>query len=315
MLRRQTRLRREYLYRKSLEEQERQTYEKKRQIREAVAMNKPIPTELRDAELKLRDEMEFDGKEAPPIQHMDDEYAKAGVRDPKILLTTSRDPSSRLKQFIKEMKLMFPNSQRINRGNYVMKDIVEACRSNDVTDLIIFHEHRGEPDGMVICHFPYGPTAYFSLHNVILRHDIPNSGTVSEQAPHLIFDNFTTRLGERIQTILKYLFPVPKKESKRVFTFSNQEDYISFRHHVYQKLSHKEVQLVEVGPRFELRRKSIKLCGFYKSHGKRFPYNRAIPFFFLAFQIKLATVDAVESADVEWVLRPYMRTAKKRILL
>jgi U3 small nucleolar ribonucleoprotein protein IMP4 len=30
---------------------------------------------------------------------MDDEYALAGVQDPKILVTTARDPSSRLAQF------------------------------------------------------------------------------------------------------------------------------------------------------------------------------------------------------------------------
>ena len=33
--------------------------------------------------------------------HMDDEYRWAGVEDPKILLTTSHDPSSRLKMFVK----------------------------------------------------------------------------------------------------------------------------------------------------------------------------------------------------------------------
>lgn len=40
---------------------------------------------------------------------------------------------------------MFPNSQRINRGGHVIKDIVDACRNNEVTDLIILHEHRGQP--------------------------------------------------------------------------------------------------------------------------------------------------------------------------
>ena len=34
------------------------------------------------------------------------------------------------------------------------------------------HEHRGEPDGLVVCHLPYGPTAYFGLFNTVLRHDI-----------------------------------------------------------------------------------------------------------------------------------------------
>ena len=54
-----------------------------------------------------------------PRSHIDDEYAHAGERDPKILITTSRDPSSRLTQFAKELKLVFPNAQRINRGGQV----------------------------------------------------------------------------------------------------------------------------------------------------------------------------------------------------
>ena len=40
---------------------------------------------------------------------------------------------------------MIPNCQRMNRGNYVMSQLVHACKSNDVTDLLIVHEHRGEP--------------------------------------------------------------------------------------------------------------------------------------------------------------------------
>lgn len=55
-----------------------------------------------------------------------------------------------------------------------------------------------QSDGMVVCHFPYGPTAYFSLHNVVLRHDIKDQGTVSEAFPHLIFHNFNSKLGHRV---------------------------------------------------------------------------------------------------------------------
>jgi U3 small nucleolar ribonucleoprotein protein IMP4 len=53
-------------------------------------------------------------------------------------------------------------------------------------------------DGMIVSHFPYGPTAYFSLHNVVLRHDIKDQGTVSEAFPHLIFENFNSKLGARV---------------------------------------------------------------------------------------------------------------------
>ena len=87
-------------------------------------------------------------------------------------------------------------------------------------------------DAMIVSHFPHGPTVYFSLHNVQLRHDIESyqNSTVSEQYPHLIFDNFSSRLGVRLRDVLKYLFPVPKEDSKRVMSFSNRDDFVSFRY-------------------------------------------------------------------------------------
>ncbi|KAF9583406.1 snoRNA-binding rRNA-processing protein imp4 [Lunasporangiospora selenospora] len=286
MIRRQTRLRREYLYRKSLEGKERQIFERKQAVKDAIASGKPVPNELKNEGAGFTKDLQYDEAQEAPTTHIDDEYAHAGVYDPKVLVTTSRDPSSRLQQFAKEMRLVFPNSQRINRGGHVMQEIVDACRANEVTDLIILHEHRGEPDGMIVSHFPHGPTAFFTLNNVVLRHDIKDHGTVSEAYPHLILNNFTSKLGRRTADILKYLFPVPKEDSKRVMTFSNDNDFISFRHHVFVKTSHKDVQLAEVGPRFEMR----------------------------LFQIKAGTVELTD-ADTEWVLRPYQNTAKKRTQL
>ena len=35
----------------------------------------------------------------------------------------SRDPSSKLKQFTKEFKLLFPNAQRMNRGGTIVKEV------------------------------------------------------------------------------------------------------------------------------------------------------------------------------------------------
>lgn len=64
MLRRNLRLRREYLYRKSLEGKERQHYEKKRRLREALDEGKPIPTELRNEELALRREIDLEDKDS-----------------------------------------------------------------------------------------------------------------------------------------------------------------------------------------------------------------------------------------------------------
>ena len=84
---------------------------------DCYAEGKPLPTELRREEAKLRHDVELeDDNTAVPRTHIDDEYAHADERDPTILITTSRDPSTRLVAFAKELKLVFPNAQRINRG-------------------------------------------------------------------------------------------------------------------------------------------------------------------------------------------------------
>ena len=64
------------------------------------------------------------------------------------MVTTARDPSVKLKIFAKEMKLILPNSKRINRGNLEINGLIAECRKNNFTDLIILTENRGKPDGM-----------------------------------------------------------------------------------------------------------------------------------------------------------------------
>jgi len=273
------------VYRKALEEKDKLVYEKKRKIKEALEQDKPIPTELKHESLSLRQEIALEDEKTQEIKtHIDDEYARAGIHDPKILLTTSRDPSSRLLQFAKELRLVFPNSQLVNRGRAVVKDLVDAARNNDFTDIIAVHEHRGEPDGLIVSHLPYGPTAFFGLYNCVLRHDLPEKpATVPEAYPHLVFHNFDTSLGRRVRDVLRFLFPVPKDDSRRVVTFSNDNDFISFRHHLFKRLGPKTVDLSEQGPRFEMR----------------------------LYQLRLGTLDMTE-AENEWILRPYMNTAKRQ---
>ncbi|KAG8288321.1 snoRNA-binding rRNA-processing protein imp4 [Homalodisca vitripennis] len=169
MFRRQARLRREYLYRKSIEDRHRKIQEKKERIKRSLEQGTTIETTLR--------------KEAVNIVHKLD-WEDSG---PKLAVALGS-------------------------------------------------EEGGVPNSLVVCHLPYGPTAYFTMADVTMRHDIPDIGTMSEQYPHLIFHNFTTKLGVRTSNILKYLFPVPKEESKRVITFANHDDYISFRHHTYKKV-------------------------------------------------------------------------------
>mmetsp|Transcript_5193 Transcript_5193/g.9474 ORF Transcript_5193/g.9474 Transcript_5193/m.9474 type:complete len:301 (+) Transcript_5193:81-983(+) len=289
--RRNARLRREYLYRKSLSTIESSDYEAKKRIRDALSQGKPLPTELRASYDKLKTDIDHeDAKHEGNASHVDDEYGDAGWSDPRVCVTTSRSPSSRLKQFSKEMKLLIPNSTRINRGTHRVDELVDVCKTSDFTDLVVVQETRGEPDGLIVCHLPLGPTAYFTLSGGVLRHDLEGgSAPMSEAYPHVVLNNFQTTLGQRAGNILKCLFPIPKPDTRRIVTFSNADDHISFRHHVYSKDNGNttdKVTLFEVGPRFEMR----------------------------LYQIKLGTLE-MKDAETEYVLRPYMNTSNKSTVL
>merc|ERR1712141_657987 len=110
MLRREMRERREYIYRKHKEESEAKIRDKKDRLKRALDENKPIPTELKEDALKLQEAIEYDDEGGTHFSSVDDEYKYAGVEDPKLMITTSRDPSVRLKIFAKEMKIVMPNS-------------------------------------------------------------------------------------------------------------------------------------------------------------------------------------------------------------
>jgi len=223
---------------------------------------------------------------------VDDEYAFAGVNDPALLVTTSRSPSSRLTQFVKELSIMIPNAQRMNRGGHQMQDIVEVAKRNSLSDIVIVHEQKGEPDCMIVSHLPHGPTVYFGLSDVVLRHDLPNQlGSMSECAPHLVFHHFTSKLGERIQNVLKFLFPPPSPSAERILAFVNYGDLVFIRNYVAktphaknEKPREQDIDLTEQGPRFTLR----------------------------PFRIELGTVE-MKNLKTEWSLRSFINKPKEAL--
>jgi U3 small nucleolar ribonucleoprotein protein IMP4 len=303
MLKKNLRERKEFLYKRQEEVKAKIIQERKqrmkKQLQQSENRDEMDPKDSSKNVMKLYRKnkdlihnIEADDMETElPYTAMDDEYKSMNYREPKVLITTSRDCSNRLQQFMKEFRLLVPNSIKINRGNLVIKELVQVAKEKEFTDIILLHENRGEPDGIIVSHLPYGPTTYFGLFNVVLRHDIKQDTLdhISEAFPHLIFDGFSSRVGERISEILKNLFPIPKLDSSRVLTFHNNDDIISFRHHTFVKKNKTDdcrpvdVVIKEHGPRFDMR-----------------PY-----------QISLGTLDMPE-AQKEWVLRPFMNTSVKK---
>ena len=291
--RKQARQRRDYLYRRALLLRDAEISEKRAKLRASLASGKPLDPEIAN-DKSLRKDYQYDesaDKGTNEQLDLDDEYAQlSGIVDPRVLVTTSRNPSSRLSSFAKEIRLLFPTAVRLNRGSTILPDLVQSAQSAGLSDVVMISEHRGTPTGLVCSHFPHGPTISFSLHNVVLRHDIPGSirGTVSESYPHLIFDGFSSRLGERVVKIIKHLFPpreaitAQNKVGNRVITFKNIEDSIEVRHHVFVRTGYDSVELSEVGPRMTMR----------------------------PFEIRGGTLE--KEGDKEWHLTQFTRTGKKK---
>lgn len=313
--RKTVRQRRDYLFRKAMILKEAEINEKRAKLRNAIAQGRPLEKSIA-SDKGLRKDFAYDESrpdlDANEQLDLDDEYAQlSGLVDPRVLVTTSRSSSTRLTAFSKEMRLLLPTSIRLNRGNMILDDCVRSAKAAGLTDIVLLSEHRGTPTGLVyvvsaeapscaraqltdwrrISHLPHGPTVSFSLHNVLMRGDIPGSirGSVSEAYPHLIFEGFTSRLGSRICKVLKHLFP-PRdpitsktKLSNRVVVFKNIEDVIELRHYVYVKTAYDKVELSEVGPRM-----SLKL-----------------------FEIRNGTLEN-KDGHVEWHLNQFTRTSRKK---
>ncbi|GKT15540.1 U3 snoRNP protein/Ribosome production factor 1 like protein [Aduncisulcus paluster] len=283
---------RELIVQKKLSEQKRGEDRKKKKVLRLLKDGKKILSKkLQDQALDLYDKATYDdvitGKISSKTAVLaESEYATAGLKDPKILITTSRHPSTRLSLFAKELRIIFPNSQRVNRGSLVMESIVSSATSSGFSDIVIAHETKGQPDALFISHLPAGPTLCCSLTGVVLRHDLEGLKPCSEKYPHLLLSGFSSSIGMRIKSILKFCFPQPPSESHRLISFVNEDDLISFRHHTFKRekgTDPKGVETEECGPRFEMR-----------------PY-----------QIRKGTVDQKDPI-IEWSLHLFMNTAGKK---
>ena len=293
MQRRQARERRDYLYRRALQLRDASIAEKRNLLKKSLATGKQLdPAIANDKALRTdyKYDESLDAETAEAQASLDDEYSMlSGLSDPRPLVTTSRSPSTRLAAFSKEIRLLLPTAIRLNRGNTILPNLLSSAKAAALTDIILLQEHRGTPTAITISHLPHGPTAKFSLHNVVLRADIPNAsrGTVSESYPHLVFEGFTTRLGKRVVQIIKHLFPPrdgPHKVGNRVVTFRNIEDSIEVRHHVFVQTGYRDIELAEVGPRMTMR----------------------------CFEIKGGTLEKDSGGEVEWALTQFTRTGRKK---
>lgn len=211
-----------------------------------------VVTNLEDSENEeTRKEMELD--------EFSEYYSKS--YEPKVLITYSDNPHSKTRGFGKELTLIIPNSIALTRHRSSVKKICDSAMREGYTDVIIINENRKQVNGLLLIHLPGGPTAHFKVSDVKLTTDIKRKvSNFTSHRPEVILTNFTTRLGLQIGRMLGSIFHYdPQFKGRRAVTFHNQRDYIFFRHHRYEfDKNGKRVKLMELGPRFTLKLRSLQ---------------------------------------------------------
>ncbi|SBT74942.1 U3 small nucleolar ribonucleoprotein protein IMP4, putative [Plasmodium malariae] len=344
MLRRNIRLRKEYLYLKRVEEEKKKYADKIKSIKQSYNENKKIRGDLKDEENELRKKMNlYDEKSLN--RKLDDEYFFCGIENPRVLITTSRNPSAQLESFAKEFKLLIPNSEKVNRGSYYVKDLINFARKNNITDIIILHEYKGKPRNLIICHLPFGPTLFCTIKDCKMRHEfIDQINNISSCNPHLIFHNFNSDLGKRIMNIFKYLFPPVKiRVNKKKLVRNKNCEYIA--NGIHTKIIKQTDENGKEEEETEQTDKEFQISVKNDEYGnlQKYENNRIITFFnkndiiyfrhynwetnenneiilnevgprfsFIVYKINKETLDSLNE-DYEYVYRPFLNS--KRALL
>ena len=208
---------------------------------------------MREKDETMIDDNDKEIKEALENDEYQDYFNNKYV--PQILITTSISHTGGIFRFIKELKNFLPNSYFYYRKKFDLGTIMKSAKEKDFTDIIVITERLRKPYKLLLIHLPNGPSMEFKLFDVMYQDEIKGHGVAVGYNPELMFRNFKTTLGFRVQRALNALFPKEEEiKGRELITFQNHRDYIFFRYYRYIfSDDFKDANLQEIGPRFAMR--------------------------------------------------------------
>lgn len=199
----------QFLIKKEEESLLKNTASKKEALKQCFDLSRAIPHELRaDAEDILSE-----------IIHnivSDSEHPR-----PRVVVTTSRDPSSKLREFSKRLSLVF-NGSLLSRGNATLSDISSYATECGATCLMILREAKGVPRSVTFSFYPKGPTFSFSIDRFECR---KRSGTFAGSAA-IIFEGFEGEIDLRVKTFFSLLFEKRKRYRRQLVMAKAEGKYV-----------------------------------------------------------------------------------------
>jgi ribosome biogenesis protein BRX1 len=179
----------------------------------------------------------------------------------RTLILCSRGASTQQKTLIKDLVRLLPHSKKeakVDRKKHfnALNDLADLHSCNNV----LYLESRKNTCFLWLGHYPEGPSVKFLVENLHTSDEMRLTGNcLKSSRPVLSFDNSfkTSTHLQLIQQMFMQTLATPNRHPKsmpfidHLFSFSQAFDKIFFRNFEIAK-DGKEVQLVEIGPRFTL---------------------------------------------------------------
>lgn len=212
---------------------------------------------------------ELDWEQEPPFGEEAIRAVLRGERRPRVLLTTSVQPTGRqIYDLIGDLLFLFPGSVYRERDQRTLEELCKAGIDQGFTDLWVIVQGKGlSLRYLQHVHLPDGPVYLYRLSSVVCSESIPHRGTPTPLPVEVVTCNFQTNLGRHIERSLSALFPHEgTPQSRQVVLVRNQRDYIFLRFYRYifeasrdpEAAERVRVRTQELGPRFTLKLLSVR---------------------------------------------------------
>mmetsp|Transcript_6067 Transcript_6067/g.8361 ORF Transcript_6067/g.8361 Transcript_6067/m.8361 type:complete len:180 (-) Transcript_6067:1711-2250(-) len=169
-----------------------------------------------------------------------------------IAITTSRSPTQKTKTLSKYFKNIINFGEIFTRGSAKLSNIIKYCKNHNYKSLLIFHEYRGEPNGILIKYFELNIEIYFK----IIKMEFIKLTQISKQIKNvkIVFINFLSKNMQRIKILLNEIFNKGNSnnyDGLLLIKYSSN-NLIFRRYYKYFYKKQNSFKFIEIGPRLTL---------------------------------------------------------------
>lgn len=187
----------------------------------------------------------------------------------RVVLSSSRNPSIRIRQFLNELELAIPNTKKINRGHMSIDELVIKAYEYGAKYIFYVMSRRGNPIGIKFIEikeesYTWLPYA-IKIFGVKLLVDMPIRIGIKNKSRNAIIITFNSC---EIADLFSQIFNIPIVNTREVEKFKNMYDTLIIFRNVYNRDWNYEIHFID-GKDFGPKGPIIRIENLYYLVGKK----------------------------------------------